>query len=260
MQWEVNIVYKVMLVDPNPYSREKMRYILDWNSLGFALDGNAVTPADAKSLFAKHHYSVVLINVCDAHATGMVSCEQIRSKSRVPIILYGGSKDFQMARKALYYQVSDYLPDPVSPEEFITSLQAVKRELDSVAPAENKALSWSMVERQPPPQANIIDKVKEYVRETLNQNITLKEISHILHFNCSYLGQKFKYHESMTFNEYLLQQRMEKAKFLLENTDMRVYEIANEVGYIEMDWFYKKFKAYTGVSANEYRKMISITA
>jgi YesN/AraC family two-component response regulator len=65
----------------------------------------------------------------------------------------------------------------------------------------------------------------------------------------------------MTFNEYLLKQRMEKVKALLESTDLKVYEIANEVGYSEMDWFYKKFKSYTGVSANEYRKkMMSITA
>ena len=43
----------------------------------------------------------------------------------------------------------------------------------------------------------------------------------------------------MTFNEYLLQQRMEKAKLLLVHTDMKIYEIADMVGYNDMDWFYK---------------------
>ncbi len=94
----------------------------------------------------------------------------------------------------------------------------------------------------------------------MNQNITLKIISSLLHFNCVYLGQKFKDQENMSFNEYLLQQRMEKAKILLERTDMRIYEIANEVGYTEIDWFYKKFKEYTGASANEYRKQSTVIA
>jgi len=98
------------------------------------------------------------------------------------------------------------------------------------------------------------------VKHSLRENITLKEIARSLHFNCSYLGQKFKEHEKMTFNEYLLRQRMERAKTLLAHTRMKVYEIANQVGYSDLDWFYKKFKSYTGVSANQYRKMSSDTA
>lgn len=96
--------------------------------------------------------------------------------------------------------------------------------------------------------------------EQLHHNITLKRISDSLNFNCAYLGQKFKQQEKMSFNEYLLRQRMEKAKLLLETTDMKIYEIADAVGYSEIDWFYKKFREYTGTSANEYRKQCFITA
>ncbi|MNO05979.1 DNA-binding transcriptional regulator AraC [compost metagenome] len=53
---------------------------------------------------------------------------------------------------------------------------------------------------------------------------------------------------------------MEKAKLLLETTEMKIYEIADAVGYTEIDWFYKKFKEYTGTSANKYRKQCFITA
>lgn len=104
---------------------------------------------------------------------------------------------------------------------------------------------------------NVIHQVKEYVDKMLHTNITLKEISRKLHFNCSYLGQKFKHQENMSFNEYLFMQRMERAKVLLEQTDLKVYEIARKVGYTELDWFYKRFKTYTGVSANEYRKRVA---
>ena len=61
----------------------------------------------------------------------------------------------------------------------------------------------------------------------------------MLHFNCAYLGQKFKLEENMSFTDYLLQQRMEKAKQLLSSTSLRIYEIAVEVGYKDIDWFYK---------------------
>lgn len=258
-RWGVYIVYKVLYVDLNRHSGEKTPYELDWNSLGFAMDACAGGSADAMSLLAKQPYSLIVIDMSGAHDEGMELCGKLRRTSSIPIILIGGSNDFQLARKAMYYQVSDYLPDPLSADDLRTSLQTVKRTLAPAPSANPKMPALSAAEKSSP-VVSVIDKVKEYVEEALHQNITLKEISHILHFNCSYLGQKFKIHENMTFLEYLLQQRMEKAKHLLEHTDMKIYEIAGEVGYTEMDWFYKKFKSYTGVSANEYRKMISITA
>ncbi|WP_028610042.1 response regulator transcription factor [Paenibacillus harenae] len=253
-------MYKVLFVDLNQHSREKIPYTLDWNRAGFALEGYADTSAAALSLCGKDHFSLVAINMNEAQAEGIELCGRIRCQSFVPIILIGGVSDFQLARKAMYYQVSDYLPDPLSADDLTASLLTLKHKLDSALQADHHAHALSSSENDSSAQTNVIDKVKEYVEEALHQNITLKEISNILHFNCSYLGQKFKCHVNMTFNEYLLQQRMEKAKSLLQHTDMKVYEIANVVGYSEMDWFYKKFKSYTGVSANEYRKMISITA
>jgi YesN/AraC family two-component response regulator len=261
MRWEVDIVYEVLLVDPDHESREKMKKMVDWSRWGFALRGYAATSADAMDLFTSHSFSLVVINIRSGRADGMLLCGQIRKTAGIPIILIGGKESFQLARKALHYKVSDYLPDPVSPEDLLASLRRIKGELDfpfPCSPQKSETLSFREATSRPP--ANVIDKVKEYVKESLHQNITLKEISEILHFNCTYLGQKFKQHENMTFHEYLLRQRMEKAKFLLRHTDMKVYEIANEVGYSDLDWFYKKFKAYTGVSANQYRKMVSITA
>ncbi|MCA0753491.1 helix-turn-helix domain-containing protein [Paenibacillus sp. N4] len=253
-------MYRVLFVELNRHSGEKTPYELDWKDLGFALDACARGSADAMSLLAEQPYSLIVIDMFGAHDEGMELCGKLRSKSGIPIILIGGSNDFQLARKAMSYQVSDYLPNPLSADDLRTSLLTVKRALVSVPSANYKMPALSVSERDSSSVANVIDKVKEYVEEALHQNITLKQISHILHFNCSYLGQKFKIHENMTFLEYLLQQRMEKAKHLLEHTDMKIYEIAGEVGYTEMDWFYKKFKSYTGVSANEYRKRISITA
>ncbi|RIX59242.1 response regulator [Paenibacillus nanensis] len=249
-------MYNVLVVELNRHSGSKTRDALDWSVLGFSIENDADSADSALTLLSTKPYSLVLINMVGMPEEGLALCSRIRAESRIPILLIGDGTNFQLARKAMYYQVSDYLPAPLCAEDLSASLQLIKRRLDSA--------DGAVREKQPPEEAaseiSVIDKVKEYVSEALSQNITLKEISNILHFNCSYLGQKFKYHEKMTFNEYLLKQRMEKAKALLESTDLKVYEIANEVGYSEMDWFYKKFKSYTGVSANEYRKMMSITA
>ncbi|MHA6485042.1 response regulator [Paenibacillus sp. strain BS8-2] len=101
-----------------------------------------------------------------------------------------------------------------------------------------------------------IEEIKALVAEHYGSNISLRSIAREMYMNPAYLGQLFKSHVDMTFNDYLLKVRMDKAIELLLRTDKKVYEIAGEVGYKQLDWFYKRFKAYTGISAGEYRATI----
>ncbi|MDQ0253230.1 YesN/AraC family two-component response regulator [Evansella vedderi] len=247
-------MYRIMHVDPDHYSREKMKEMLDWKRCGFTMQDHADSMQSALDLFNKHQYALILINMTQLNYEGLQVCEHIRKESRIPIILLGGSLDFQLVRKALNLQISDYLPEPVDPDEFKSCIFTIKKNLEASFPIGewNRKLAKRSIHPNKSSN-NILEKVKAYVEEEISENITLKKISKTLNYNCSYLGQKFKTHEKMTFNEYLLQRRMEKAKLLLENTNMKIYEIANEVGYIELDWFYKKFKSYVGISATEYR-------
>ncbi|SDY91900.1 Response regulator receiver domain-containing protein [Evansella caseinilytica] len=249
-------MYKILLIDSDQRSRDRMRRMLDWSRYGFALQADTNTMASALSLVKKPEYKVVLINFTSFHMNGLEVCEHIRKESQIPILLIGGTRDFQLVRKAMSLQVNDYIPEPIQSEDFIASLLAIKQNIeDQLSLKQNKAANG----RKTPAfsrksTADIIDEVKAYVENSINDNITLKEVSDNLHYNCSYLGQKFKDHESMTFHQYLLNRRMEKAKLLLEETDMKIYEVAYEVGYADLDWFYKKFKSHSGLSASEYRK------
>lgn len=251
-------MYKALLVQPDHYSAAETTLMFHWEQHGFMLQADADSLVDAQAIIRTQPADLILIDLKHSQASGMLLCERIREHSRVPIILLGGSHDFQLLREAIAFQVSDYIADPVQPEDLAASLRKVKKDLDA-QPVHSHPLTLNY-EKKKNQNPSIIDLVKQYVQEQLNQNITLKKISSLLHFNCAYLGQKFKDQENMSFNEYLLQQRMEKAKILLERTDMRIYEIANEVGYTEIDWFYKKFKEYTGASANEYRKQSTVIA
>jgi AraC-like DNA-binding protein len=98
-----------------------------------------------------------------------------------------------------------------------------------------------------------VEEAKAMLQRNCGDGVCLKTIAKQLYVNPAYLGRLFKTYETVTFNEYLIQIRIEKAKELLKTTDMRIYEIANEVGYRQLDWFYKKFKAYTGCSAKEFK-------
>jgi len=101
------------------------------------------------------------------------------------------------------------------------------------------------------------EQVKKILAADYTNNISLKSLAEQVHMNPVYLGQLFKASEGVSFNDYLMRLRMEKAKELLVRTDQKIYAIAYEVGYRQLDWFYKKFKEYTGHNASEYRSLRS---
>lgn len=253
-------MYSVLLVDPNPVTLNETAAHIHNAASSFRVHASTSDFAAALNFLNSRSFSLVIINMKGYNSSGLVLCSRIRQQSRVPIILLSGKDDFRLARKALTYQISDYLTGPLLEGVLSSSLRAVQGELEKnhayyLAPV----MKTASTNKKDAAAKAVIDTVKRYVQNELHQNITLKQISRKLHFNCAYLGQKFKHHENMSFNEYLLQQRMEKAKLLLKKTDMKIYEIANEIGYTEIDWFYKKFKEYTGSSANEYRKKYELS-
>ena len=84
-------------------------------------------------------------------------------------------------------------------------------------------------------------------------------VSNYISMNYSLFSYSFKQYTGSNFVNYLKTIRMEEAKKLLAETDMRVIEISQEVGYDNEKHFMKIFKSAYGVSPSEYRKNMKMT-
>ncbi|MCC3374987.1 response regulator transcription factor [Cohnella sp. REN36] len=85
------------------------------------------------------------------------------------------------------------------------------------------------------------------------ENLKLEALADALGYNSAYLGKLFRHTTGDAFNTYLDKVRIEKAKELLDE-GMKVYEVAERVGYAEVDYFRAKFQKYVGVPPTAYRK------
>lgn len=103
---------------------------------------------------------------------------------------------------------------------------------------------------------HIVDRIRIYIEKNYDKNLKLEFLAQSFGYNSAYLGKIFKNNVGESFNSYLDRVRIEKAKKLLAQQDMKVYEISNGVGYENIDYFYLKFRKYVGVSPSEYRKTI----
>jgi len=101
---------------------------------------------------------------------------------------------------------------------------------------------------------NPMIKATGYIQDHYNQSdLSIVDISRFLEMSPSYLSKTFKSEIGETFTEYLTKLRMNKALQLLDDTNLKVYEIAQEVGYNDQTHFSKAFKKQYGVSPSDFR-------
>lgn len=93
-----------------------------------------------------------------------------------------------------------------------------------------------------------------YIRENYDKDLNMAVVSNHISMNYSLFSYAFKQYAGNNFVNFLKDIRMEKAKELLEKTDLRIVEISQKIGYENEKHFMKIFKATCGVSPTEYRK------
>lgn len=103
---------------------------------------------------------------------------------------------------------------------------------------------------------SVFDDILYYIDHNHQNNIKLETIASIFGYNSAYLGKIFSKTLGENFNTYIDKIRINHAKELLIEDKYKVYEIAEQVGYKNVDYFHKKFKKYVGVSPAEYRKSL----
>lgn len=103
----------------------------------------------------------------------------------------------------------------------------------------------------------IVKKMIHLIERHYHSNIKLDTLAETLHYHRGYLGQLFKDSTGQYFNTYLDKVRIENSKKLLLQ-DLKVYQVAERIGYANVDYFHSKFKKYVGISPSEYRKKKAI--
>lgn len=101
----------------------------------------------------------------------------------------------------------------------------------------------------------VVQQIVNAINDRYYEELSLKTLAHQYNINSSYLGQIFSKETGTSFSEYLNKIKNMKAKELILNTNMRINDIAKEVGYIDTSYFYRKFKKYYGVSPSTLREM-----
>lgn len=100
----------------------------------------------------------------------------------------------------------------------------------------------------------VLGNIEREVKKHYADNLTLKEFSEKYYVNSAYLGQLFRKKYKCSFKDYLNQIRLEEAAALLIHTDKKILQIAEEVGYHNLDYFVNRFISFKGCTPAKYRQ------
>jgi two-component system, response regulator YesN len=244
--------YNVLLVEDEQWVRKGLRKKIEEQGLGFEVAAEAMDGAEA--LQAMEDIGPDLL-VTDIRMPAMDGIELIRSAffayPGTAAIIVSGYGDFEYARKAIKYEVKDFLLKPVSDEALKEALVSVRIKLDAQADAMLDAMpSGGLLSSQ----EEIAKTLELYIRENFRRDIRLGEISEKLGITPDYLSKAFKRHTGETPLKHIIRLRMNEAKQLLAaKPELDVRAVGELVGYEDQFYFSRVFKTHVGLYPSEFR-------
>lgn len=102
----------------------------------------------------------------------------------------------------------------------------------------------------------IINEIFKIIEANYSKNLTIADISNEIYLSSNYISMIFKKETGENFTDYLVRHKLEKARQMLKETNLKVYQIGNRIGYSNISYFCSIFKNYYGVSPGEYREKV----
>jgi two-component system response regulator YesN len=105
---------------------------------------------------------------------------------------------------------------------------------------------------------HLLKQAKNYVHERLGTNFSVQDIAAHLHVHPNYLSRLFTKETGVTITDYAIRLRMERAKKRLASPGVKIFEVAELVGYESVSHFNRIFKRETGMSPKEYQSSLTV--
>ena len=241
-------MYRVMIIDDEQKIRKLLKLTIKWEMLGFEVVGEAASGIEAINIIDELNPDVLFVDIRMPFMDGIEFAKlAIERYPYLQTVMLTAFNDFEYARECIGIGVASYLLKPINKVEINDTLMNIKKELDKNPPHED-------AERLSELKMSSMGKVREYVIEHFKEpEMNLTSVALKFGFNPSYLSRAFKEEAGVSFIDFLNGCRMEYA-ISLSKENQYMYQVADEVGIPDPNYFGKCFKKYTGYSFSAFIK------
>ena len=264
---------KVLIVDDESIIRDRLINCFNWESIGFAVCGEAENAEDALEIIKKTKPHVVLLDINMPGENGLWFAGALNELySDIHIIFLTGYAKFEYARAAIRVNAYDYLLKPINKDELLSTLLCLKSQILNISSVEDNLVTLSDLEKLKKQLVENINNINMFTREKqltsaiveqavryidnhfADRDISLNAIAERVFSNPAYLSSLFSKEMGCTINSYITEKRMLKAANLLIIDGMSVVEAAYATGYKDPYYFSRRFKKYFDIEPSNYIK------
>ena len=241
-------MYKVVIVDDEPIIVEGLTKLLPWEKYGCTVASTAYNGNEGLEAVRREKPEILFTDIAMPGLDGLAMIAALRSEfPEMQISILTGYRDFDFCRQALKLGVVRFLLKPSNMEELEEALREMAQRCGKMAgPGDETEAADSA-------SGFIVRNALAYMEEHYTEKLTLNSVADKIYVSQWHLSKLLNKQEGKTFSEILNGIRVVKAKELLRDPALRIADIAEMVGFLDVAHFSRVFKKITGVSANEYR-------
>lgn len=246
-------MYTVLLVDDEPVVLNTERRIIERKIPGFEVIGEAFSVKRALEIYDRQKPDVVLTDIKMPVQSGLVLIQNImeRENNSTVCISVSGYTDFNYVHDSFTYGAMDYLLKPVEPAKMTELFERIRQVLDN----RGELGAVRVLEDGYLTGRELVDKICIFLKDHLAEDNSILVICNKFGISQPYLSKIFKTFMGCTYNEYLTELRIERAKSMLrEKKSPLIGEIAVTVGFADQFYFSKVFKNKVGCTPREYKQ------
>ncbi len=240
---------KLVIAEDEKWVRTTIIDSIPFDDLNLSLIGEASNGLEALEICKSTSPDILLTDIRMPGLNGIELIEILKEiKPAIKIVIVSGYSDFEYAKAAMKFGVRHYLTKPVDEEEIFNVLSDIISEITNERKNIFKNYHSSITT-----DSSQIESAKKIIEKKFSEALSLEHISREVRLSPSYFSELFKKETGMSFIEYKIYMKIEKAKELLLSTNLRAYEICDYVGYNDAKYFSKLFKKITGLTLTEFR-------
>ena len=279
-------MYKVVIIDDEPIIVEGLKKTVNWGNFQCVVAGVAFSGEEGITLIRNEKPDIIFTDIQMPRLDGLTMIAAIKSEfPNAQVAILTGYRDFDYAQKAIRLGVARFLLKPSKMDELMEALGVMTKklaELESDILEESKDNLLSSKEKDENPTIGgasgsktedtqtlsgeelmdstassfIVKNAVAYIEENYKEKLKLSDVSDQVYVSQWHLSKLLNRYLGQNFSEILNGVRINKAKELLKDPALRIGDIADEVGFLDMAHFSRVFKKQVGISANEYRNQM----
>ena len=244
-------MYRVILVDDERLIIRGLSSVVPWAELGCEVAGVAYDGKSGLELIRSLKPDIVMTDIRMPNMDGLTMLAAIRSEyPRIQTAVLTAYRDFDYARQALTLGVCRYLLKPSNLDELKETIRLMVSRLDAMPEPKEEPEEETVHAAG----NHLVRAALAYIREHCSeQHLSLGDVADHVYVSQWHLSKLLNRETGQSFFDLLGSLRIARAKELLENSQMRIHEIAEATGFSDVAHFSRSFKRIAGCTPGEYR-------